>query len=154
MLSYQYGKSHCGDKTIIRSSYLHNGNSYTGKTTSLYWITALGNYFFSTENSLQWLPRIVMVSQITSNLTVYSTAFSKWQQRKHKLFLYYWLFVRGIHQWFPSQRASNVECISMPLHLHDNIAAHRITHPCEQLCSTDFKLGDESEAISDVLMVM
>ena len=31
MLSYQYRKSHCGDKTIIRSSYLHNGISYTGK---------------------------------------------------------------------------------------------------------------------------
>ena len=38
MSSYQYGKSHCGDKTILRPSYLHNGISYTGKTTSLYWI--------------------------------------------------------------------------------------------------------------------
>ena len=25
MLCYQYRKSHCGDKTIVRSSYLHNG---------------------------------------------------------------------------------------------------------------------------------
>ena len=41
MPSYQYMKSHCGDKTILRSSYLHNGISYTGKTTSLYWIEAL-----------------------------------------------------------------------------------------------------------------
>ena len=41
MLSYQYRKSHCGDKTILRPSYLHNGVSYTGKTTSLYWIRAL-----------------------------------------------------------------------------------------------------------------
>ena len=40
MLSYQYRKSHCGDKTILRPSYLHNGISYTGKTTSLYWIRA------------------------------------------------------------------------------------------------------------------
>ena len=39
MWSYQYRKSHCGDKMVIRSSYLHNGNSYTGKT-SLYWIRA------------------------------------------------------------------------------------------------------------------
>ena len=30
MLSYQYRKSHCGDKTAVRSSYLHNGISYTG----------------------------------------------------------------------------------------------------------------------------
>ena len=41
MPSYQYRKSHCGDKTILRSSYLHNGISYTGKMTSLYWIRAL-----------------------------------------------------------------------------------------------------------------
>ena len=26
--SYQYRKSHCGDKTVVRSSYLHNGISY------------------------------------------------------------------------------------------------------------------------------
>ena len=29
------------DKTILQLSYLHNGISYTGKTTSLYWIGAL-----------------------------------------------------------------------------------------------------------------
>ena len=42
MPSYQYRKSHCGDKTVVRlSSYLHNGISYTGKILSLYWIGAL-----------------------------------------------------------------------------------------------------------------
>ena len=40
-MSYHYRKSHCGDKTVVRSSYLHNGISYTGKMTSLYWIAAL-----------------------------------------------------------------------------------------------------------------
>ena len=40
MSSYQYRKSHCGDKTILQLSYLHNGISYTGKMTSLYWIRA------------------------------------------------------------------------------------------------------------------
>ena len=44
MSSYQYRKSHCGDKTVVRSSYLHNGISYTDKMTSLYWIRALGTY--------------------------------------------------------------------------------------------------------------
>ena len=39
--SYQYRKSHCGDKTIVRSSYFHNGISYTGKMPSLYWTRAL-----------------------------------------------------------------------------------------------------------------
>ena len=42
MSSYQYRKSHCGDKTVVRSSYLHNGISFTGKMSSLYWIGALG----------------------------------------------------------------------------------------------------------------
>ena len=39
--SYQYRKSHCGDKMILQPSNLHNGISYTGKMTSLYWIRAL-----------------------------------------------------------------------------------------------------------------
>ena len=41
MSSYQYRKSHCGDKTVVRSSYLHNGISYTGKIISFYWIDPL-----------------------------------------------------------------------------------------------------------------
>ena len=41
MYSYQYRKSHCGDKTVVRSSYLHGGISNTGKMSSLYWIGAL-----------------------------------------------------------------------------------------------------------------
>ena len=38
----QYRKSNCGDKTILRPSYLHNGISYTGKTPSCHWIRAHG----------------------------------------------------------------------------------------------------------------
>ena len=49
--SYQYRKSHCGDKTILRPSYLHNGISYTGKTTSLYWIRALVLAFYVATQS-------------------------------------------------------------------------------------------------------
>ena len=41
MSSYQCKKSHCGDKTILWLSYLHNGIFYTGKMTSLYWISPL-----------------------------------------------------------------------------------------------------------------
>ena len=44
MSSYQYRKSHCGHNTVVRSSYLHNGLSYTGKMTSLYWIGVLLYY--------------------------------------------------------------------------------------------------------------
>ena len=45
MTSYQYRKSHCGDKTNLWPSYLHSGSSYTGKTTSLYWIRALVSFW-------------------------------------------------------------------------------------------------------------
>ena len=41
MTSYQFRKSHCGDKTILRPSYLHNGISYThgwGTTQRREWI--------------------------------------------------------------------------------------------------------------------
>ena len=51
MSSYQYRKSHCWGKTVVISSYLHNGISYTGKTTNLYWIRAqylwIGSYCLS-----------------------------------------------------------------------------------------------------------
>ena len=50
--SYQYRKSHYGDKTILRPSYHHNGISYTGKTTSLYWIGALFPAPVMTDNYL------------------------------------------------------------------------------------------------------
>ena len=39
MSSYQCRKSHCGDKTVVRSSYLHNGIFFTRKMASLYWIS-------------------------------------------------------------------------------------------------------------------
>ena len=52
MPSYQYRKSHCGDKTILRPSNLHNGISYTGKMTSLYWIRALLMFWWWRQN---WL---------------------------------------------------------------------------------------------------
>ena len=38
---YKYRKYHCGDKTLIRASYLQNGISYTGKIRFLYWIGVL-----------------------------------------------------------------------------------------------------------------
>ena len=41
MQSHQYVKSHFGDRTILWLPYLHNGISYTGNMTSLYWIRAL-----------------------------------------------------------------------------------------------------------------
>ena len=47
-LSYQYRKSHCGDKTILRPSYLHNAISYIGKMTFLYWIRAQIPYWSET----------------------------------------------------------------------------------------------------------
>ena len=48
MLSCQYRKSHCGDKMVTRSFYLHNGISYAGKISSLYWIGPLGVISFVT----------------------------------------------------------------------------------------------------------
>ena len=41
MLSYQYRNSHYEDKTVSRPYPLYNGNPYTGKTSSSYWIDPL-----------------------------------------------------------------------------------------------------------------
>ena len=63
MPSYQYRKSHCGDKTILRPSYLHNGISYTGKTISLYWIRALGSISSGLHHGL-WGNCMVVVCDV------------------------------------------------------------------------------------------
>ena len=52
---YQYRKSHCGDKTVVRSSYLHNGISYTFKISYLYWIRAQ-----ITMNAYTWHSRALL----------------------------------------------------------------------------------------------
>ena len=53
MSSYQYRKSHCGDKSVLRRSYLHNVISHTGKMASLYWTNPLITmYTWFTEDSL------------------------------------------------------------------------------------------------------
>ena len=56
MSSYQYRKSHCWDKTVVRSSYLHNGISYAGKMSSLCWIGALmfGTWHFGIQLMDHW----------------------------------------------------------------------------------------------------
>ena len=41
MSSYQYKNSHYKDKTVPTPSHLYNENSYTGNTSSLYWIGSL-----------------------------------------------------------------------------------------------------------------
>ena len=79
MSSYQYSKSHCGDKTVVRSSYLHNGVSYTGKMTSLYWIWAqfctlsgmLGIRIFHVVAKPQALHGKIMIPGATRNLVIF-----------------------------------------------------------------------------------
>ena len=107
MSSYQYRKSHCGDKTILPPSYLHNGISYTGKTTSLYWIKAQ-------VISSHGINLVLMEHSIPNakGVNIFQGYFSlslgnhddviKW---KH--FPCYWPFVRGIHRSLvnsPAQR--------------------------------------------------
>ena len=67
--SYQYRKSHCGDKTILRPSYLRNGISFTGKITSLYRIKTLLVMCVSTIHWLaNWcLNKMVDILQTTFN---------------------------------------------------------------------------------------
>ena len=75
MTSYRYRKSHCGDKTVVRSSYLHNGISYTGKMISLYWIRALVSWpslpIPAVETGIRWAPltRLFELSSTFSKLS-------------------------------------------------------------------------------------
>ena len=99
MSSYQYRKSHCGDKTILRPSYLHNGISYTGKTTSLYWIGAQhpwlprGDPSFHDSNSI-WCygvsnhPQLECLLKMLQANKVIITIYAKWL-----------VLCKGINRW-------------------------------------------------------
>ena len=67
MSSYQYRKSHGGDKTILWSSYLHNGISYTGKMTSLYWIRTQVFFFIYFFINLHFSQVMVKCKQSVSH---------------------------------------------------------------------------------------
>ena len=54
MSSYQYRKSHCGDKTIVRSSYLHKGISYTGNNIRCHLYIESGPCLTLSHNLSQW----------------------------------------------------------------------------------------------------
>ena len=75
MSPYQYRKSHCGDKTVIRASYLHNGISYTGKMTSSYWF-----------DPLQLIQK--------SNCFAPFSSWNSWHKRMYisYLLIFWWLF--------------------------------------------------------------
>ena len=81
MSSYQYRKSHCGDKTVVRSSYLRNGISYTGKITSLYWIRS---QLFECGFGEAWYNQGISDTEILINVSrqrVYDIYKQSWRSR-------------------------------------------------------------------------
>ena len=91
--SYQYRKSHCGDKMVVGSSYLHNGISFTGKTS-----LSQSQTYHPGANYTSDVITSVMASQITGVTIVCSTVSSGADQRKHQRSTLL-AFVRGIHGW-------------------------------------------------------
>ena len=133
MTSYQYRKFQCGDKTTLRPSYLHNGISYAGKMTSLYWIGAqdipeeLGQHniwcssaprFTSVSVHYSDVIMSAMVSEITGVSIVCSTVCADADQRKHPSSVWGNPPVPG---GFPSQRASNAENVPLYAVIMNNV---------------------------------
>ena len=76
MLSYQYRKSHCGDKTVVRLSYLHNRISYTGKMTFLYWFGPRLHVPPADQQPWYWLKEMRMFLLWDRILTAYDISMS------------------------------------------------------------------------------
>ena len=65
---YQYRKSHCGDKTIFRASYLHNEISYTDMI-SLYCIGAQGHTTPWRDYCEEQIPQVISKLRLDHTLT-------------------------------------------------------------------------------------
>ena len=97
MSSYQYRKSHFGDKTVVRSSYLHSGISYTGKITSVYWFSPLGVILHDVRVTLSRTWVLWCLKTLVHQPFVQQIAQSN--NKENIRGLHYWLFVRRIH-WY------------------------------------------------------
>ena len=101
MPSYQYRKCHCGDKTVVGSSYLHNGISYASKMASLYW---------TNPQISSWFTLIWSDKSGTSHMKISATL--NWMKiYEFCIYLYYpWTFIawallmrvlQKLRIWFP-----------------------------------------------------
>ena len=143
MSSCRYRKSHCGDKMAVRSSYLHNWISCTGKVSSLYWIRAPGESLpvftiFSVDvlcsywtHVIEKIRYIMMLSYFPDVLLFFQNV--KFCSRKIPLFLYATV---PCVVWFRSGPRINIKMtlyqyrkshcgdktISRPSYLHNGIS--------------------------------
>ena len=93
MTSYQYRKSHFGDNTILRPSYLHNGISYGSKMSYLYWIRVQNAFFIW----CQWSNIILLLLMI---ITI--TIFICRRRHHHRMCrVFYWhYFLTTFCRWY------------------------------------------------------
>ena len=125
-----YSKNHCGNKTILRPSYLHNGISSTGKITSLYWIRALGViHTVRASSCLAWITACTLQwhhngrDSISNNQPHHCFLNRLFRRRSKKTSK---RRVSGLCEGnspgtgeFPTQRASNAENVSIWWRHHD-----------------------------------
>ena len=108
---YQHRKSHCGDKIILRPPDLHDGISYTGKTTYLYWIRVQGNSAHNVDqrhwDQLPVISGLIRWDEIRSTIwqsRLYARAFSLWEsgpvdnKGTNGVYLHIW-FMFGHFNW-------------------------------------------------------
>ena len=90
--SYQYNKSHYGDKTILRPSYPHNEIYRTDKNTFLYWIWGLvvGIPYQKPRNKNRGFP----TARLGSYLIVFQIMICIC------LRIMYWYFFKLLNLWF------------------------------------------------------
>ena len=120
------GNTTCVDQTILSSSYLYNGISYTGKKTSLNWIRTQFFAILTRPSRSQYNAKLhysdvimsAMAYQITSLTIVYSTVYSgadHRRRRKHQSSESL-AFVQGIHRWpvnSPHKRSVTRKCFHL-----------------------------------------
>ena len=143
MSSYQYRKSHCGDKTVVRLSYLHNGISYTGKMASLYWFSPQvfsllcneGNEGMGRKAYIEGLVQDCSnFSALAMELLLSCTKLPIWYNCSYiftgKSYIYYvipeYLISRNILVW---QFASAITGTSQPPMLHLYLLIKEVLHP-------------------------
>ena len=110
---HHYRKPHCGDKAVVRSSYLHNGISYTDKMTSLYQTNPLVD---SCQSPLLFTLEIKTNINYPWKTTQYNALkyYKSYINKKPQLHQQHRIrTITGIFRWFSkwySRKSSHISC--------------------------------------------
>ena len=140
MLSYQYEKSHYGEKRVVTVSNLHNGISYTAKMVSFYWISF--KVGIMTRLCLQCANDITLMDYHPKMKTGSLIYICVWNP--HEIWIHKYIFLHNrpwISLW--------IKLISNELDITIGMIASQLSHYCDVISKLLWRHQQNEDRVSE-----